>query len=98
MDRLQEDRPHPLGRRRHLRPGPSHPSLPRPHLQHRTHNPYLFRGRITCALCTRRMQGQWSHGEAYYRCRFPEEYALANHVQHPRNIYKTGSSPRWTPR
>ncbi|MEU3959400.1 hypothetical protein AB0F42_06215 [Streptomyces buecherae] len=33
------------------------------------------------------MQGQWSHGEAYYRCRFPEEYALANHVQHPRNIY-----------
>ncbi|MGP4044489.1 hypothetical protein [Streptomyces sp. 2A115] len=22
----------------------------------------------------------------YYRCRFPEEYALANHIQHPRNV------------
>ncbi|WP_143833001.1 MULTISPECIES: hypothetical protein [Nocardiopsis] len=33
------------------------------------------------------MQGQWSHGQAYYRCRFPEEYALANKVHHPRNVY-----------
>jgi site-specific DNA recombinase len=23
----------------------------------------------------------------YYRCRFPEEYALANRVPHPRNVY-----------
>ncbi|MFI5755080.1 hypothetical protein [Streptomyces sp. NPDC051569] len=33
------------------------------------------------------MQGQQSHHEAYYRCRFPEEYALANHVEHPRNVF-----------
>ncbi|GGX22709.1 recombinase family protein [Streptomyces noursei] len=57
------------------------------HPVHRTRNPYLFRGRITCHTCTRRMQGQWSHGDAYYRCRFPEEYALANRIHHPRNVY-----------
>ncbi len=33
------------------------------------------------------MQGQYNHGDAYYRCRFPQEYALANHVPHPRNVY-----------
>jgi len=25
--------------------------------------------------------------DAYYRCRYPNEYALTNHVQHPRNVY-----------
>ncbi len=57
------------------------------HKTRRTRNPYLFRGAFECCLCDRRMQGQWSHGEAYYRCRFPEEYALANRVHHPRNVY-----------
>ncbi|MFP8959970.1 recombinase family protein [Streptomyces nanhaiensis] len=57
------------------------------HVVHRTRNPYLFRGRIVCEACTRRMQAQWSHGDAYYRCRFPEQYALANRVPHPRNVY-----------
>jgi hypothetical protein len=33
------------------------------------------------------MEGSWNNGEAYYRCRFPEEYALANKVSHPRNVY-----------
>lgn len=33
------------------------------------------------------MQGQWSHEEAYYRCRFPQEYALANRVEHPSHVY-----------
>lgn len=28
-----------------------------------------------------------AHQTAYYRCRYPNEYALANHVQHPRNVY-----------
>ena len=57
------------------------------HKTRRTRNPYLFRGAFECCLCGRRMQGQWSHEEAYYRCRFPEEYALANKVHHPRNVY-----------
>ncbi|MFI1203418.1 recombinase family protein [Streptomyces sp. NPDC020883] len=65
---------------RRARTGAAHPV-------HRTRNPYLFRGRITCRPCTRRMQAQWSHGDAYYRCRFPEEYALANRIHHPRNVY-----------
>ena len=32
------------------------------------------------------MQAQHAHGVAYYRCRFPQEYALANKVDHPRNV------------
>ncbi|MGC5311459.1 zinc ribbon domain-containing protein [Micromonospora zamorensis] len=42
---------------------------------------------IYCAACDRRMQGQYNHGDAYYRCRFPQEYALANQVEHPSNVY-----------
>ena len=33
------------------------------------------------------MQGEWNHDAAYYRCRYPNEYALANKVVHPRNVY-----------
>ncbi|GAA3745448.1 recombinase family protein [Spinactinospora alkalitolerans] len=53
----------------------------------RTRHPYQFRGSVECCLCDRRMQGQWSNGEPYYRCRFPEEYALANKTHHPRNVF-----------
>jgi hypothetical protein len=28
-------------------------------------------------------QGHWSHGTAYYRSRYPYEYALANKIDHP---------------
>jgi site-specific DNA recombinase len=53
----------------------------------RTPRDYLFRGLLFCALCQRRMQGQWLRETAYYRCRFPDQYALANHLAHPRNVY-----------
>ena len=53
----------------------------------RSHRPYLFRGLLLCGLCDCRMQGQWLREMAYYRCRFPNEYAIANKVAHPRNIY-----------
>lgn len=33
------------------------------------------------------MQGQWLRGTAYYRCRFPDQYASANKLPHPRNVY-----------
>jgi site-specific DNA recombinase len=56
------------------------------HRQHRTRHPYILRGSVLCGVCQRRMQGQHSHGVAYYRCRFPVEYALANRVDHPRNV------------
>ena len=52
----------------------------------RTRHPYLFRSLIICGVCLRRMQGQHSHGSVYYRCRYPQEYALANRVEHPRNV------------
>src|SRR5712691_3105653 len=32
------------------------------------------------------MQGHWANAAPYYRCRFPNEYALANRVQHPLNV------------
>ncbi|MEU4968231.1 recombinase family protein [Streptomyces smyrnaeus] len=53
----------------------------------RTRNTYLLRGALQCGVCGRTMQGHWSHHQAYYRCRFPEQYALANRISHPRNVY-----------
>lgn len=32
------------------------------------------------------MQGHWASSAPYYRCRFPAEYAIANHVSHPLNV------------
>ncbi len=32
------------------------------------------------------MSGAWNHGEPYYRCRFPSEYAGAT-GQHPSTVY-----------
>jgi site-specific DNA recombinase len=58
--------------------------------QHRAHDrprSYAFVGSLYCGVCQRRMQGQWINAAPYYRCRFPAEYALANKVSHPRNVY-----------
>lgn len=33
------------------------------------------------------MQGNWNNKQAYYRCRFPAEYALANRIDHPKIVY-----------
>jgi site-specific DNA recombinase len=32
------------------------------------------------------MQGSWNHGQAYYRCKFPTEYAVAQ-GQHGKTVY-----------
>lgn len=53
----------------------------------RTPRPYLLRGLLRCGLCDRRMQGSWNHDQAYYRCRYPTEYALPRRTQHPRTVY-----------
>jgi hypothetical protein len=47
---------------------------------------YVLAGRMRCGVCGRRMQGHWSHGRAYYRCKFTEDYPDGD-SQHPRNIY-----------
>ncbi len=57
------------------------------HKRHRTRHLYVFRGIVHCAYCGRRMQAQQSSGESYYRCRYPAEYALANTIDHPKNVY-----------
>jgi site-specific DNA recombinase len=53
----------------------------------RTPRPYLLRGLLRCGLCDRRMQGSWNHDQAYYRCRYPTEYALPRGTQHPATVY-----------
>ena len=57
-----------------------------PRRVHRSRHPYVFKSLVFCGVCGRKMQGQHSHGVAYYRCRFPQEYAVANKVDHPRNV------------
>ncbi len=48
---------------------------------------YLLRGLVFCGACDRRMNANWANKAVYYRCRFPQEYALANNVSHPLNVY-----------
>jgi len=49
--------------------------------------PFALHGLVVCALCQRKMQGSANHGRAHYRCRYPSEYAMANELDHPRNLY-----------
>jgi site-specific DNA recombinase len=51
---------------------------------HRRPRVYPLRGVLLCGLCDRRMTRNWNNDQAYYRCRFPAAYALANRVEHPR--------------
>ena len=53
----------------------------------RTPRPYVLRGLLRCGLCDRRMQGSWNHEQAYYRCRYPSEYAFPRGTQHPATVY-----------
>ena len=52
-----------------------------------TSQPFALHGLVVCALCHRRMQGSANRGRAHYRCRYPSEYAMANELDHPRNVY-----------
>jgi hypothetical protein len=76
---------------------------PAAHKPHRAKRPYALRGCVFCGLCGRRMQSHWVHDTAYYRCRFPADYALANHVKHPLSVYLPenlviGEVDRWLAR
>ena len=62
-----------------------HSSGPRERL--RTRHVYVLGGRFICGLCDRKMQAHWANGLAYYRCRFPAEYAIVNKISHPRNVF-----------
>ncbi len=57
------------------------------HRQHRRQHYYALRGVLLCGICDRRMGGKWNNGQAYYLCRYPAEYALANRISHPKNVY-----------
>jgi site-specific DNA recombinase len=56
------------------------------HKPHRSRHDYTLRGCMFCAICHRRMEGHWANKAPYYRCRFPVEYAIANQIEHPRNV------------
>jgi len=58
-----------------------------PRERFRTRHVYVLGGRIICGICDRKMQGHWANETAYYRCRFPAEYAVANKVSHPLNVF-----------
>jgi DNA invertase Pin-like site-specific DNA recombinase len=68
----------------HMAAGVRRPASRKPRT---TERPYVLRGLLFCGICGRRMGGQHTHGDAYYRCRYPAEYALANEVDHPRTVY-----------
>ncbi len=53
----------------------------------RTRRPYALRGALYCGVCNRKMQGHTVRDDAYYRCRYPQEYALANTIRHPANVF-----------
>ncbi len=53
----------------------------------RTRHPYAFKGLLIHRACGRRMQGNWNHDRPHYRCRYPNEYALANDLDHPKSVY-----------
>ncbi|WP_261568964.1 recombinase family protein [Frankia gtarii] len=61
------------------------PSSDRPQI--RTPHPYALRSLLIHHQCGRRMQGTWNHGHAHYRCRYPQEYAIANLIDHPLSVY-----------
>ncbi|WP_139342489.1 zinc ribbon domain-containing protein [Protofrankia sp. BMG5.30] len=42
---------------------------------------------MRCGICQRRMQGSWNNGKPHYRCVYPDQYALTNHIKHPRSVY-----------
>jgi site-specific DNA recombinase len=60
--------------------------------------PYVLRGRLACGLCQRRLQGQWVRGEAYYRCRYPSEYAtsVGLAIRSTSTCARPTCSPSWT--
>jgi len=62
------------------------PQTGRPKPRH-TKRCYPLKGALWCDICERKMQAHHSGHATYYRCRFPEEYGLANKIAHPRNVY-----------
>jgi site-specific DNA recombinase len=58
-----------------------------PRKPRRTPRDYALTGLMFCGRCNRRMQASWNNGKPHYRCVFPQQYALANHIEHPRSVY-----------
>ncbi len=64
----------------------------------KTERPYLLRGRLTCGLCGRKLQGSWHHGEAYYRCQYGAEYAKSAQLAAPEGRLPPRARPAPPPR
>ncbi|MHB1782267.1 MAG: recombinase family protein [Acidimicrobiales bacterium] len=55
----------------------------------KTNSQYLFTGRVTCAMCGRKMSGHRSGARLGYACRIRDAYALGNADPHPRSVWLT---------
>ena len=55
--------------------------------QRRANRTYVLSGRVHCALCGLRMQGNVNHNANHYRCKFSSERAPIPGVDHPKNVY-----------
>lgn len=53
----------------------------------RSTRPYLFCGLLYCGLCGRVMQGNFTHGRIYYRCKASRDYVRQHHIEHPPALY-----------
>ena len=58
-----------------------------PRTRRAAERPYVLRGRLTCGICGRLMQGHQARGQHYYRCRYASEYARSAKLDHPLNVY-----------
>jgi site-specific DNA recombinase len=54
--------------------------------QHRSGRRYLLSGLVRCQVCGRRMQGNAVRGSAFYRCRYPAEYARTAKLEHALSV------------
>lgn len=53
----------------------------------RVNRVYVLSGRVHCALCGHRMQGNFSHDAHHYRCKFTSDRAPVPGLDHPKNVY-----------
>jgi hypothetical protein len=51
-----------------------------------TKRPYVLGGMVRCGLCNHAMAGNWNHGRANYRCRYPKDYP-GSAIDHPPTVY-----------
>ena len=55
--------------------------------QRQANRVYILSGRVHCALCSHRMQGNFNHDANHYRCKFPSDRGAVPGMNHPKSVY-----------